>query len=157
MDLKEFLLKIFNHRRAIGVQYGPPAYGRRSIFPICSLQGSGWYCPQSLRTQTVFPNTSSPDSQYYSITFNWNSFSFGGTYSYILCLLYSSIQFRNVPSRILFNTYSYILFPKISKAILKHTLKHCILDSCILIKRSQSLWEKCRKRSVLLQDKKQLL
>ena len=30
----------------------------------CGLRGSGWYCPQSLRTQTVFPNTSSPDSQY---------------------------------------------------------------------------------------------
>ena len=66
-------------------------------------------------------------------SFEWKKLHDGGTYSYILCLLYSSIQFRNVPSRILFNTYSYILFSKISKAILKHTIKHCILDSCILI------------------------
>ena len=29
-----------------------------------SLRGSGWYCPQSHRTQTVFPDTSSPDSRY---------------------------------------------------------------------------------------------
>ena len=57
----------------------------------------------------------------------------GGTYSYILCLLYSCIQFRNVPSRIQFDTYSYILLSKISKAILTHTLKYCILDSYILI------------------------
>ena len=38
------------------------------------LRGSGWYCPQSLRTQTVFPDTSSPDSRYYSNTLFWTIF-----------------------------------------------------------------------------------